>query len=33
MLEAARNLELERAAQFRDRLKALKQRLFIGITA
>jgi excinuclease ABC subunit B len=29
MLEAARNLEFERAAQLRDRLKTLKQRLFI----
>jgi len=29
MLEAARNLEFERAAQLRDRLKALKQRLFL----
>jgi excinuclease ABC subunit B len=29
MLEAARNLEFERAAELRDRLKALKQRLFI----
>ena len=29
MLEAARNLEFERAAQLRDRLKALKERLFI----
>jgi len=29
MLEAARNLEFERAAQLRDRLKVLKQRLFI----
>ena len=33
MLEAARNLEFERAAQLRDRLKALKDRLFIGIAA
>jgi len=31
MLDAARNLEFERAAQLRDRLKALKERLFIGI--
>jgi excinuclease ABC subunit B len=29
MLEAARNLEFERAAQLRDQLRALKQRLFI----
>ena len=29
MLEAARNLEFERAAELRDRLKELKQRLFI----
>ena len=29
MLEAARNLEFERAAQLRDELKALKDRLFI----
>ena len=29
MLEAARNLEFERAAQLRDQLKALKERLFI----
>jgi len=29
MLEAARNLEFERAAQLRDRLKALKNRLFL----
>jgi excinuclease ABC subunit B len=29
MLDAARNLEFERAAQLRDRVKALKQRLFI----
>ncbi len=29
MFEAARNLEFERAAQLRDQLKALKQRLFI----
>ncbi|MBI2296560.1 MAG: UvrB/UvrC motif-containing protein, partial [Betaproteobacteria bacterium] len=29
MLECARNLEFERAAQLRDRLKALKQRLFL----
>ena len=33
MLEAARNLEFERAAQLRDRLKTLKERLFIGLTA
>ena len=30
MLDCARNLEFERAAQLRDRLKALKERLFIG---
>jgi len=29
MLDAARNLEFERAAQLRDRLRALKQRLFL----
>jgi excinuclease ABC subunit B len=29
MLGAARNLEFERAAELRDRLKMLKQRLFI----
>jgi excinuclease ABC subunit B len=29
MLEAAKNLEFERAAQLRDELKALKERLFI----
>ena len=29
MLDAARNLEFERAAQLRDRVQALKQRLFI----
>jgi excinuclease ABC subunit B len=33
MLEAARNLEFERAAELRDELKKLKQRLFIGIAA
>ncbi len=33
MLEAARNLEFERAAQLRDRLKELKERLFIGYAA
>ena len=31
MLEAARNLEFERAAQLRDQLRALKERLFIEI--
>jgi excinuclease ABC subunit B len=31
MLEAARNLEFERAARLRDDLKKLKQRLFIGL--
>jgi excinuclease ABC subunit B len=30
MLEAARNLEFERAAQLRDQLRTLKERLFIG---
>jgi excinuclease ABC subunit B len=30
MLEAARNLEFERAAQLRDQLKALKERLFMA---
>src|SRR6185503_17306008 len=29
MLDCARNLEFERAAQLRDRLKALKERLFV----
>jgi excinuclease ABC subunit B len=29
MLEAARNLEFERAAELRDRLKGLKERLFV----
>jgi len=33
MMEAARNLEFERAAQLRDQLKALKERLFIGLSA
>jgi excinuclease ABC subunit B len=33
MLEAARNLEFERAAQLRDQLKALKERLFMGLAA
>jgi excinuclease ABC subunit B len=33
MLEAARNLEFERAAQLRDQLKALKERLFMGAAA
>jgi excinuclease ABC subunit B len=32
MLEAARNLEFERAAQLRDQLRALKQRLFLEAT-
>jgi excinuclease ABC subunit B len=32
MLEAARNLEFERAAQLRDQLRALKQRLFLETT-
>ena len=33
MLEAARNLEFERAAQLRDQLKVLKERLFMGLAA
>ncbi|MGH8618531.1 MAG: excinuclease ABC subunit UvrB [Burkholderiales bacterium] len=33
MLEAARNLEFERAAQLRDELKKLKERLFVGLAA
>jgi excinuclease ABC subunit B len=33
MLDAARNLEFERAAQLRDQLKALKERLFVGMAA
>ncbi len=33
MLDAARNLEFERAAELRDELKKLKQRLFIGLAA
>ena len=33
MLDAARNLEFERAANLRDELKQLKQRLFIGLAA
>ncbi len=33
MLEAARNLEFEHAAQLRDELKALKERLFLGLAA
>jgi excinuclease ABC subunit B len=33
MLDAARNLEFERAAQLRDQLKALKERLFVGAAA
>lgn len=32
MLSAAKNLEFEQAAQYRDELKALKSKLFIGIT-
>jgi len=32
MLDAARNLEFERAAQLRDQLRALKQRLFLEAT-
>ncbi|MGH9182980.1 MAG: excinuclease ABC subunit UvrB [Acidimicrobiales bacterium] len=30
LMDAARNLEFERAAQLRDQLKALKERLFMG---
>ena len=33
MFEAAKNLEFERAAELRDDLKKLKQRLFIGLAA
>ncbi len=33
MLDAARNLEFERAAELRDELKQLKRRLFIGLAA
>jgi excinuclease ABC subunit B len=33
MLDAARNLEFERAARLRDQLKALKERLFMGLAA
>ena len=33
MLDAARNLEFERAAQLRDQLKALKEKLFLGLAA
>jgi excinuclease ABC subunit B len=33
MLDAAKNLEFERAAELRDQLKSLKQRLFIGLAA
>ncbi|MGH8642039.1 MAG: excinuclease ABC subunit UvrB [Burkholderiales bacterium] len=33
MLDAARNLEFERAAQLRDQLKAVKERLFMGLAA
>jgi excinuclease ABC subunit B len=33
MLDAARNLEFERAAQLRDQLKVLKERLFVGAAA
>jgi excinuclease ABC subunit B len=32
MMDAARNLEFERAAQLRDQLKALKEKLFLGVT-
>jgi excinuclease ABC subunit B len=31
MMDAARNLEFERAAQLRDQLKALKEKLFMGM--
>ena len=31
MIDAARNLEFERAAQLRDQLKALKEQLFMGV--
>ena len=30
MLAAARDLEFERAANLRDKLKALRERLFVG---
>ncbi len=33
MLHAAKNLEFERAAELRDRLKKLKQRLYVGVAA
>jgi excinuclease ABC subunit B len=33
MLDAAKNLEFERAAHLRDELKHLKQRLFMGVAA
>ena len=33
MLDAAKNLEFERAAELRDHLKKLKQRLFVGLAA
>jgi excinuclease ABC subunit B len=33
MLDAAKNLEFERAAELRDNLKKLKQRLFVGLAA
>jgi len=33
MLDAARNLEFERAAQLRDQLRALKEKLFLGPAA
>jgi len=33
MFDAARNLEFERAAQLRDQLKTLKERLFLGVAA
>ena len=33
MLDAARNLEFERAAQLRDQLKTLKEKLFMGLEA
>ena len=31
MLSAAKNLEFEQAAQFRDELKMLKSKLFVGV--
>lgn len=32
MLDAAKNLEFEQAAQFRDELKSLKNKLLIGFS-